>query len=74
MVSVANRLKLLAPDGKRCMTDVLDYDGVMLLAQNIPNTNAIRFIHWFASHSESIDAKRRDKAYALWKSGLMERT
>lgn len=40
VVSVTNRMKLLAPDGKRRLTDVLDYAGVMLLAQNIPNTNA----------------------------------
>lgn len=72
VVSVTNRLKLLAPDGKRRLTDVLDYDGVMWLAQNIPNTNATRFVHWFASDGESIDGKSRDKAYALWESGLME--
>lgn len=72
LVSVTNQLKLLAADGKRYMTDVLDYAGVMLLAQTIPNTSATRFVHWFASDSESIDGKSRDKAYALWESGLME--
>ena len=72
VVSVTNQLKLLAPDGKRRMTDVLDYAGVMSLAQNIPNTNATRFVHWFASDSESIDGKSREKAYALWESGLMD--
>ena len=72
VVSVTNQLKLLAPDGKRRLTDVLDYRGVMLLAQNIPNTRATRFVHWFASDSESIDGKSREKAYALWESGLME--
>jgi cell filamentation protein len=71
VVSVTNQLKLLAPDGKRRLTDVLDYRGVMLLAQNIPNTRATRFVHWFASDSESIDGKSREKAYALWESGLM---
>ena len=44
----------------------------MLLAQNIPNTNATRFVHWFASDSDSIDGKSREKAYALWESGLMK--
>lgn len=72
VVSVTNQLKLLAPDGKRRMTDVLDYDGVMLLAQNIPNTNATRFVRWFAADSDSIDGKSREKAYALWASGMME--
>ncbi|MBR5030402.1 MAG: Fic family protein [Muribaculaceae bacterium] len=72
VVSVTNQLKLLAPDGKRRMTDVLDYNGVMLLAQNIPNTNATRFVHWFSSDNYSIDGKSREKAYALWESGLMD--
>ena len=72
VVSVTNQLKLLAPDGKCRLTDVLDYRGVMLLAQNIPNTRATRFVHWFASDNESIDGKSREKAYALWESGLME--
>ena len=31
VVSVTNQLKLLAPDGKKRLTDVLDYDGVVLL-------------------------------------------
>ena len=35
LVSDTNQLKLLAADGKRYMTDVLDYNGVMLLAQSI---------------------------------------
>ena len=34
VVSVANQLKLLAPDGKKRLTDVLDYDGVVLLGKN----------------------------------------
>ena len=72
VVSVTNQLKLLALDGKRRLTDVLDYEGVMLLAQNIPNTNATRFVHWFASDGDSIDGKSRDKAYALWESGLLD--
>lgn len=72
VVSVTNQLKLLAPDGKHRMTDVLDHDGVMLLAQNIPNTNATRFVHWFANDSDSIDGKSREKAYTLWGSGLMD--
>ena len=72
VVSVTNQLKLLAPDGKHRLTDVLDYDGVLLLAKNIPNTNAAHFVHWFASDSDSIDGKSRDKAYTLWESGLMD--
>lgn len=72
VVSATNQLKLLAPDGKRRLTDVLDYNGVLMLAQNIPNRNAARFVHWFASDKDSIDGKSREKAYAMWESGLMD--
>ena len=37
VVSGTNQLKLLAPDGKRRLTDVLDYNGVLLLAKSFPN-------------------------------------
>ena len=72
VVSATNQLKLLASDGKRRLTDVLDYNGVLMLAQNIPNQNATRFVHWFASDKDSIDGKSREKAYAMWESGLMD--
>ena len=72
LVSATNQLKLLAADGKRYLTDVLDYNGVLMLAQNIPNQNAARFVHWFASDKDSIDGKSREKAYAMWESGLMD--
>lgn len=38
VVSVTNQLKLLAPDGKRRLTDVLDFEGICSLAKNIHNT------------------------------------
>jgi cell filamentation protein len=72
LVSGTNQLKLRASDGKYYLTDVLDDKGVLLLAENIPNRNAARFVHWFASDSDSIDGKSREKAYALWGSELME--
>ena len=72
LVSATNQLKLRAADGKRYLTDVLDYNGVLLLAENIPNKNAARFVHWFASDKDSIDGKSREKAYAMWDSGLMD--
>ena len=44
VVSVTNQLKLLAPDGKRRLTDVLDNNGVIKLAQSMPNTKSARFV------------------------------
>ena len=72
LVSGTNQLKLLAPDGKRRLTDVLDYDGVLLLAKSFPNTRAMRFVEWFTNSDETIDGKSKSKAYALFESSLSE--
>ena len=72
VVSSTNQLKLLAPDGKRRLTDVLDNAGVIALAKSFPNNKASRFIEWFTNSDESIDGKSRSKAYALFESSLIE--
>lgn len=72
VVSVTNQLKLFAPDGKRRLTDVLDTDGVLLLAANFPNTKVSRFVAWLTNSEESIDGKSRSKAYALFESSLID--
>lgn len=71
VVSSTNQLKLLAPDGKRRLTDVLDNAGVIALAKSFPNNKASRFIEWFTNSDESIDGKSRSKAYALFESSLI---
>lgn len=72
VVSSTNQLKLLAPDGKRRLTDVLDNAGVIALAKSFPNNKASRFIEWFTNSDESIDGKSRSKAYALFESSLTD--
>lgn len=72
LVSVTNQLKLLASDGKRYLTDVLDNAGVIALAKSFPNNKASRFIEWFTNSDESIDGKSRSKAYALFESSLID--
>lgn len=72
VVSATNQLTILAPDGKRRLTDVLDNAGVIALAKNFPNNKASRFIEWFTNSDESIDGKSRSKAYALFESSLID--
>lgn len=72
VVSSTNQLKLLAPDGKRRLTDVLDNAGVIALAKSFPNNKASIFIEWFTNSDESIDGKSRSKAYALFESSLID--
>ena len=72
VVSGTNQLKLLAPDGKHRLADVLDYDGVLLLAKSFPNTRSMRFVEWFTNSDETFDGKSKSKAYALFESSLID--
>lgn len=51
--------------------DMLDADGVQLLARNIPNIRAAKFLDWFTYSDNTIDGQSRKKAYTLWKSNLV---
>ena len=72
VVSVTTQLKLIAPDGKRRLTDCFDYDGIIELAKNFPSKKANRFIEWFTYSDETIDGKSKSKAYALFDSSLLD--
>lgn len=72
LVSGTNQLKLMAADGKRYLTDTLDYDGVISLAKHFPNNKAIRFLDWFTYSDSSIDGQSKKKAYSLFESNLIE--
>ena len=68
LVSATTQLKLLANDGKRYLTDVLDYNGIIALGKEFPGKKANRFIEWFTYGDESIDGKSKTIAYALFES------
>jgi len=70
--SVTTQLKLLAPDGKRRLANVMDYDHIIELGKIFPSVRANRFIEWFADSDETIDGKSKTKAYALFDSSLID--
>ena len=72
LVSATNQLKLKAADGKSYNTDVLDAEGVVELAKNMPNNKASRFIEWFTYGEDTIDGKSKAKAYTLFESSLLD--
>ncbi len=72
MVSATTQLKLLAPDGKKRLADMLDYVGIIALGKEFPGKKANRFIDWFTFSDESIDGKSKTKAYALFESNLID--
>lgn len=70
--SGTTQFKMLAPDGKKRLTNTLDQNGVLELAKQFPAKQAARFIDWFTNSDESIDGKSRSKAYALFESTLLD--
>lgn len=71
VVSATTQLKLLAPDGKMRLSDMLDYNGIIALGKEFPGKKANRFIEWFTYSDESIDGKSKTKAYALFDSSFL---
>ncbi|MEA3496799.1 MAG: Fic family protein [Bacteroidota bacterium] len=71
LVSATTQLKLLASDGKRYLTDILDYNGIIVLGKEFPGKKANRFIEWFTYSDTSIDGKSKTKAYALFESSFI---
>ena len=71
VVSATTQLKLLAPDGKKRLADVLDFNGIIELGKQFPGKKANRFIEWFTVSDESIDGKSKTKAYALFDSSFI---
>ncbi|MEA2042549.1 MAG: Fic family protein [Bacteroidota bacterium] len=71
VVSATTRLKILAPDGKKRLADMLDYNGIIALGKEFPGKKANRFIEWFTYSDDSIDEKSKTKAYAMFESSFV---
>ncbi len=71
VVSATTQFKILAPDGKKRLSDMLDYDGIIALGKEFPGKKANRFIEWFTYSDESIDGKSKTKAYAMFESSFI---
>ncbi|MBU6158688.1 MAG: Fic family protein [Bacteroidetes bacterium] len=71
LVSATTQLKLLAADGKKYKTDMLDSEGIIELSKNFPNNKATKFLDWFLYSDTSIDGQSKRKAYTLFESNLI---
>ena len=72
VVSDTTQFKIIAPDGKRRLSDMLDYNGSISLGKQFPGIKANRFIEWFTYSDETIDGKSKTKAYALFESSFID--
>ena len=64
--------KLIAPDGKKRVTDCFDSNGIVELAKIFPNNNALKFLDWFLYSENTIDGQSKKKAYSLFESNLID--
>lgn len=71
LVSAAHGFRFEALDGKQRVADVLNSEGVILLAKHYPNNKAAKFLDWFTYSDNTIDGQSRKKAYTLFESGLL---
>ncbi len=71
LVSTTTQLKLLAADGKKYKTDMLDSAGIVELCKNFPNNKSLNFLDWFLYSDTSIDGQSKKKAYTLFESNLI---
>jgi cell filamentation protein len=72
LVSATNQLKLIASDGKKYNTDLLDSEGITALAKHFPNNKSMKFLDWFLYSDTSTDGQSKKKAYALFESNLID--
>lgn len=72
LVSATTQLKLVAKDGKRYLSDMLDHEGIIALGKQFPSKSANRFIEWFTYSDETIDNKSKQKAYRLFESSFID--
>ncbi len=66
------QLKLIAADGKKYRTDVIDdamYNSLMIILKSPKKAS---FENWMSSLSTSIDEKSKKKAYELFESGAIQ--
>lgn len=69
--SICRQLKLTAKDGKKYMTDVIDDDGLKVIFAIIPNKKFDAFLKWIRTMGTSVDEQSKQKAYALFESGII---
>ena len=72
LVSVTNRFKFEAPDGKQRASDALDTECVQTLAKHYPANRANAFLDWFIYSDNTVDGQSKKKAYDLFESGLLD--
>ena len=72
-LTICERLKLPAADGKMRMTDVADTERILDIIQFIPSKRAEPFKRWIAQNKQNtLDEQSKQKAKQLFDSGAID--
>lgn len=71
MSAFCGELKLLAEDGKKYVSDVINENGVRLLLTIIPSKYKKQMQNWIQGMLDPIDEQSKKKAYQLYKTALI---
>jgi cell filamentation protein len=72
-VTICERLKLLAADGKMRLTDVADTEHILRLIQFIPSKRAEPFKRWISENKQNtVDEQSKQKAKQLFDTGAID--
>ena len=66
------QLKLLASDGKKYLSDVVNEEGVRLLLTIIPSNHKKAIQDWIRGLLDPLDEQSKKKAYDFYKTNLIE--
>ena len=69
--SICRQLKLTAKDGKKYLTDVIDFNGLNLLIAVLPSKKYDVFLNWVKTKGTSIDEQSKNKAYEMFESEII---
>lgn len=72
LVSHTTQLKIPANDGKKYLSDMIDFDGLRLLGEAFPMAKISKFVEWSIYSDEIIDTKSKQRAHALFESTLLD--
>ena len=71
LIAICKQLKLTAKDGKKYLTDVIDFSGLNLLIAVLPSKKYDVFLNWVKTKGTSIDEQSKNKAYEMFESGII---
>jgi len=72
LADICKQYKMFAADGKKYLTDALDYDGIKILSTIIPSANNETLQEWLKGGLDPIDEQSKKRAYELYENNIVK--